>query len=194
MTAGVNNYTPPATDSTVGSALSNASSDSGYFALAGVPSAGVHRDSISSVDSSLSSTSSIDNNGIELPAFQTHQKQPIRPQPTALQTSLAPAAAPPSSTGAVAEPPSPTASFLQAEAVRLDPLRREYPKPTHEPTIDELLARRPLKWSFSHHRVHARDVVAPAFDKDREAAELERTKMELLRAREEMQRLLGARR
>ncbi|KAK4224154.1 hypothetical protein QBC38DRAFT_26272 [Podospora fimiseda] len=40
----------------------------------------------------------------------------------------------------------------------VDPLSREFPKPTHEPTLDELLARKPGKWSLNHYVKNAKDI------------------------------------
>lgn len=39
-----------------------------------------------------------------------------------------------------------------------DPLSRQFPKPDQEPTLDELLARKPGKWTLGHYVKNARDV------------------------------------
>ncbi|KAK3357526.1 hypothetical protein B0T25DRAFT_516939 [Lasiosphaeria hispida] len=73
--------------------------------------------------------------------------------------------------------------------VRLDAMSRQFPKPTHEPSLEEMLARPAQKWSLSHYVKNARDRKTPVADKEKEAQDFERTKNALRQAKEELQRL-----
>ena len=66
---------------------------------------------------------------------------------------------------------------------KLDPMQRQFPKPTEEPTLDELLARPPLKHSVSHYVKNARDARKPTVDAEEERKQLEKLKAELLAAK-----------
>lgn len=78
-------------------------------------------------------------------------------------------------------------------ALQVCPMRREYIKPTDEMDFDELLARKPQKWSLGHYVKNARDVKKPVKTPAQEAQAFQDTKAELLRAKEELQRLAGKR-
>ncbi|KAL2128045.1 hypothetical protein VTI74DRAFT_9792 [Chaetomium olivicolor] len=83
-----------------------------------------------------------------------------------------------------------------AHVVALDTMSRSFPKPAHEPSLDELLARKPPKWSLGHYVKNARvraDVAAEQQQQEEERArKFEEAKRELLRAKEEIERLAGA--
>jgi hypothetical protein len=72
--------------------------------------------------------------------------------------------------------------------VALDALSRDFPKPAHEPSLDELLARPPGKWSLGHYVKNARAVTPPApLDPAERARQFEEAKRELLRAKAELE-------
>ncbi|KAK2605202.1 hypothetical protein N8I77_008057 [Diaporthe amygdali] len=73
----------------------------------------------------------------------------------------------------------------------LDPLSRSFPKPTEDVNLDEMLARKPLKWTLGHYvkEVPTREPSKPAEDKDRLARDMEAKKKEMLAAKEEILRL-----
>ncbi|KAK0646596.1 hypothetical protein B0T16DRAFT_390999 [Cercophora newfieldiana] len=81
-----------------------------------------------------------------------------------------------------------------APRVKLDPMIRHYPKPTEEIDVEAMLARKPLKGTLSHYFKNARDVKIPVKTAAQQAKDFEDTKKELLRAKEEMQRLSTAKR
>jgi hypothetical protein len=56
-------------------------------------------------------------------------------------------------------PPGPRRSAT--EIVAPEPMSRQFPKPTHEPSLDELLARKPGKFSLSHYVKNPRDQKIP---------------------------------
>lgn len=86
------------------------------------------------------------------------------------------------------------------DVVALDTMSREFPKPAHEPSLDELLARKPGKWSLGHYVKNARErkvAVADAAagvpareetDAEERARKFDEVKRDLLRAKEEMMR------
>lgn len=76
---------------------------------------------------------------------------------------------------------------------QLDPLSREYPKPTEEPNVSEMLDRKPHKWSLGHY-IKETPIRSPSpspsrNDPELAAREMEKSKRELLEAREEIRRL-----
>ncbi|GAB1320613.1 hypothetical protein MFIFM68171_10823 [Madurella fahalii] len=74
------------------------------------------------------------------------------------------------------------------EVVALDAMSRDFPKPAHEPSLEELLARPPGKRSLGHYVKNAREVAPPPVDPEQRARKFEDAKRELLRAKEEMER------
>lgn len=72
--------------------------------------------------------------------------------------------------------------------VKLDTMSRSFPKPAGELSVEELLARKPHKWALGHWVENARPLKAPVVDKEKLAKEFEKEKMELLRAKEELQK------
>ncbi|KAL2124099.1 hypothetical protein VTJ04DRAFT_464 [Mycothermus thermophilus] len=82
--------------------------------------------------------------------------------------------------------------------VALDPLSREFPKPEHEPSLDELLARKPLRYSLQHTLKNPRsvawgdEVVRSAKreeeEKEEKARKFAEVKRKLLEAKEELDR------
>ncbi|KAB5558502.1 hypothetical protein GE09DRAFT_1058501 [Coniochaeta sp. 2T2.1] len=76
--------------------------------------------------------------------------------------------------------------------VVVDALSRTFPKPTEEPTLEEMLARPPQKWSVGHYVKNARDAKAAVRDKDAQAKAFAEAKRELLAAKEAME-MRGAR-
>ncbi|KAK3944638.1 hypothetical protein QBC46DRAFT_157616 [Diplogelasinospora grovesii] len=80
-------------------------------------------------------------------------------------------------------------SLSQKTPKKLDALQRQFPKPEHEPTVEEMLARPPQKWSVGHYVKNAREVKAPVVDKEQEAKAFAEAKKELLRAKQELQNL-----
>ncbi|KAI3393315.1 hypothetical protein diail_4448 [Diaporthe ilicicola] len=95
---------------------------------------------------------------------------------------------------AAATPPSPSSSPSQPcadPAYEVDPLSRTFPKPSEEVNLDDLLARKPLKWTLGHYvkEASAREPSKPVEDKDRLAQDMEAKKKEMLAAKEEIRRL-----
>lgn len=78
-------------------------------------------------------------------------------------------------------------------APQVDPLSRDYPKPTEEVNVAEMLRRKPMKWSIGHYIKQTGSARAastpPAEDGEWSAQELEARKGKLLAAKEEMRRL-----
>ncbi|KAK5664056.1 hypothetical protein OQA88_270 [Cercophora sp. LCS_1] len=66
----------------------------------------------------------------------------------------------------------------QPKPVKVDAMLRNYPKPTKEPVLEELLAQKPHKWAVGHWVQHARKPRERESDKQ---AELRRAKEELLK-------------
>lgn len=66
---------------------------------------------------------------------------------------------------------------------KLDTMQRQFNKPTEEATVEELLARPPLKHSLSHYVKTARDRRMPTVDPEEERKRLEKVKAELLAAK-----------
>lgn len=89
------------------------------------------------------------------------------------------------------EPPRRSATDIAGPR---DPLSRQFPVPAQEPSLDELLARSPPKYSLGRWVKNAR-TAKPRDDSTaeeaaaRRARELEAAKAELRRAKEEMERL-----
>lgn len=97
-----------------------------------------------------------------------------------------------SSSAATPSSPSPTSSRSSAEQTRdVDPLARSFPKPSEDVDLDEMLNRKPLKWTLGHYVKEAatREPSKPAEDKGRLAQDMEAKKREMLAAKEEIRRL-----
>lgn len=97
---------------------------------------------------------------------------------------------------AVAEQPATSLLPLLSNPVpapQVDPLSRDYPKPTEEVNVAEMLSRKPMKWSVNHYikeTAALRAASTPTVeDRGRAARELEDRKRELLAAKEEIRRL-----
>jgi hypothetical protein len=76
----------------------------------------------------------------------------------------------------------------------LEPLSRTFPAPTHEPSLDELLARKPGKWSLGHYVKNARvREVVGGEDEEQRAKKFENIKRDLLRSKGEIEGVLGKR-
>ena len=95
---------------------------------------------------------------------------------------------------AAATPLSPSSSSSHCPADQpcdVDPLSRNFPKPTEDVDLDEMLARKPLKWTLGHYvkEVSTREPSRPAEDKGRVAQDMEAKKMEMLVVKEEIRRL-----
>ncbi|KAL1843421.1 hypothetical protein VTJ49DRAFT_1771 [Mycothermus thermophilus] len=75
--------------------------------------------------------------------------------------------------------------------VALDPLSRDFPKPANEPSLEELLARKPLRHSLQHVLRNPREPAVQRKEEE-EAAERQRkfeeAKKKLLEAKEELDR------
>ncbi|ROV89559.1 hypothetical protein VSDG_08544 [Cytospora chrysosperma] len=77
-------------------------------------------------------------------------------------------------------------------AYPVDPLSRQFPKPTDEVNVAEMLERKPLKWTVGHYiKTPTREVSDPFEDKEKIAQDMEARKRELLAAKEELRRLSG---
>ena len=63
---------------------------------------------------------------------------------------------------------------------KLDTLQRHFPKPQEEATVEELLARPPLKGSLAHYVKNARDRRVPVADPEQEKKRFQQAKAELL--------------
>jgi len=71
--------------------------------------------------------------------------------------------------------------------VRADPLSLDFPPPTSEATVEEMLARSPQKWSLRHYlRDNAREAKVAIKDREAQARAFEDAKKELLKAKEEL--------
>lgn len=77
------------------------------------------------------------------------------------------------------------------KVVVLDALSRDFPKPDHEHTLEEMLARPPQKWSVGHYVKNAREAKTPVHDKEQKARAFAEAKRELLAAKEAMERSTG---
>lgn len=89
-------------------------------------------------------------------------------------------------------PSSTFATILGPESkYPVDPLSRDYPKPTGEVNLDEMLARKPVKRSLAHYisEIPLRERTNAMKDKRWVAQDLEEKKRELLEAKKEIQRL-----
>ena len=76
----------------------------------------------------------------------------------------------------------------------LEPLSRTFPAPTHEPSLDELLARKPGKWSLGHYVKNARvREVVGGEDEEQRAKKFENIKRDLLRSKGEIEGVLSKR-
>lgn len=123
-----------------------------------------------------------------MPPPQTHQRSDREDQRGQQQQLLTTPPTP---------PPPPRRSAT--EIVAPEPLSREFPLPEDEPSLDELLARKPGKWSLGHYVKHAR--VRRGLEEgdggeelaQQRQRELEDAKKELLRAKEEMELLVKGR-
>lgn len=76
-----------------------------------------------------------------------------------------------------------------APASQLDPLSRDYPQPTGEVDVSEMLNRKPMKWSVGHYIKETPSRTASSQmreDKEEAARQMEARKRELLKAKEEM--------
>ncbi|KAK3900446.1 hypothetical protein C8A05DRAFT_35910 [Staphylotrichum tortipilum] len=108
---------------------------------------------------------------------EAHPAGPQRTNTTPATTAPAPA------------PPRRSATNV----VALDTMSRDFPKPAHEPSLDELLARPPGKWSLGHYVKNARPrrdaAAATAARAEEEARRFEEAKRELRRAKEEIEGL-----
>lgn len=85
-------------------------------------------------------------------------------------------------------------STAQQKVVAVDALSRHFPKPTEEPTLEEMLARPPQKWSVGHYVKNAREAKTPVHDKEQQAKAFAEAKRELLASKEALGRSAAARR
>ena len=76
--------------------------------------------------------------------------------------------------------PRRSATFVVAH----DPLSRDYPKPTHEPGLEELLARTPGRWSLSHYVKNAPVTGVFEVEAAERARNFEQVKRDLVKAKE----------
>lgn len=74
---------------------------------------------------------------------------------------------------------------------QVDPLSRDYPQPTEEVNVAEMLSRKPMKWSVGHYITSSSRGTAAraAEDRQRAAQELDARKREFLAAKEELRKL-----
>jgi hypothetical protein len=76
------------------------------------------------------------------------------------------------------------------EIVAAEPMSRSFPKPEHEPSLDEMLARTPGKWSLGHYVKNARERREKPMgetEAQERARKFEETKQALRRAKEEIE-------
>lgn len=71
----------------------------------------------------------------------------------------------------------------------VDALSRQYPAPTKDITVEEMLARPPPRWSLGHYVRHAREARTPSLSKEQQAKEFADVKRELLVAKERLKEL-----
>jgi hypothetical protein len=119
----------------------------------------------------VSRRSSLSSNSSALPELDNSQRPP---QALRSETTLSPS--------------------LQPKATPVDALSRQVPKPTHDATLDEMLARPPQRWSLGHYVKNARETRIATLDKEQQAKAFQDAKKELLKAKEEMERLRTGRR
>lgn len=76
-------------------------------------------------------------------------------------------------------------------ASQMDPLSRDYPKPTEEVNVSEMLNRTPMKWTLGHYikEKPTREPLSPHEDREQDARTLEDKKKELMKAKEEIRKL-----
>lgn len=99
----------------------------------------------------------------------------------------------------VKQPPTDTLTeTLQPQVVpagRVDPLSREYPKPSENINVAEMLKRKPMKWSLGHYiseaptRAPTSELPSQVVDKEEVARDLEAKKRELLEAKEQVRNM-----
>ena len=108
----------------------------------------------------------------------------LRPEPPTLRPVQ------PTRAATTADPTTP--STMQ-KAVAVDALSRNFPKPTQEHSVEEMLARPPQKWSLGAYVKSARDARAPVADnKEQQARAFTDAKKELLAAKEAMKQMAVA--
>jgi hypothetical protein len=95
---------------------------------------------------------------------------------------------------AAATPPSPSSTSFHSSANQkgdIDPLTRTFPKPSEEVDLDEMLSRKPLKWTLGHYVKEAsmREQTKPVEDRHRLAQDMEAKKKEMLAVKEEMRQI-----
>jgi hypothetical protein len=100
----------------------------------------------------------------------------LRPEPPALRPAQPTRAA------------TTTGPISSQKVVAVDALSRQFPKPTHEPSLEEMLARPPQKWSVGHYVKNAREAKTPVQDKEQQAKAFAEAKRELLAAKAAMER------
>jgi hypothetical protein len=81
-----------------------------------------------------------------------------------------------------------SSSSSSSHAHKVDALSRHFPKPEQEPTLEELLARPPQKWSVGHYVKNAREARTPVHDKEQQARAFAEAKRELLAAKQTLER------
>lgn len=111
--------------------------------------------------------------------YQSSRKSSISSQSSGMSASSAHQAAQPSA----------LATAHAGAASQLDPLSREYPQPTGEVDVSEMLSRKPMKWSIGHYikETPSRTASSQTMDDKEEAArQMEARKRELLKAKEEL--------
>ncbi|KAJ4292330.1 hypothetical protein N0V88_005962 [Collariella sp. IMI 366227] len=80
------------------------------------------------------------------------------------------------------------------EVVAPEPMSRSFPAPAEEPSMDELLARKPGKWSLGHYVKNAREATHPQAkegEEEERKRKFEEVKGALRRAKEEMEKRGG---
>ncbi|KAK3692531.1 hypothetical protein B0T22DRAFT_475443 [Podospora appendiculata] len=125
-----------------------------------------HRSSVSSISSATAIITETEQAIIKL------AQPPKAKQATAVLV--------PALSSAVSAPPRP---------VRQDAMTKTFPKPTRELSVEEMLARPAQKYSLGHYIKNARDCRMPVVDKAKSAQDFADVKRELLRAKEDLQRL-----
>lgn len=88
--------------------------------------------------------------------------------------------------GRPAQPTRVTTTSSQAPRAPIDPLSREYPKPTADIDVAEALAREPRKWTLAHWAKNAKEAQRIPLSKEIQAKKFEEAKKELMKAKAEM--------
>lgn len=142
--------------------------------------------------SAVEGTQSSVTRPMDIPGAPTSRRSSVASRTSSVDSSSSAEQAIRSSTAATPSSPSSTCSpSSTGQTGHVDPLARAFPKPSEDVDLDEMLNRKPLKWTLGHYVKEAatRESSRLAEDKDRLAQDMEAKKKEMLAAKEEIRRL-----